>query len=55
MALWNRLQSLDGEARTRLQDIYAKSTFPVEVRGTFAQWIEEQAWYFLHIGLFPPL
>ena len=46
MATWERLQSLGGdESRTKLQEIYTKFSFPIEVRGLFAEWIEEQEWY----------
>lgn len=43
--MWMKLQTLDEEARTRLQEIYAKFNFPLEVRGLFAEWIEAQSWY----------
>ncbi|XP_065053259.1 signal transducer and activator of transcription 5B-like isoform X1 [Rhopilema esculentum] len=44
MALWNKLQTLDDEARTKLGEIYGSNNFPLEVRGMFAEWIESQSW-----------
>eukprot|EP00794_Sanderia_malayensis_P003212 gene3212-3689_t len=46
MAVWLKLQNLlDEDARTKLHEIYGKFSFPLEVRGLFAEWIESQSWH----------
>lgn len=42
MSLWNDLRSLGDIAK--LKDIYEKRNFPVDVRGLFPDWFEEQNW-----------
>lgn len=46
MSLWNELRSLGEESIVKLNDIYMKRNFPVEVRNLFADWFEEQNWNF---------
>ena len=43
--MWNDVRSLGGEENVRkLNDIYMKRNFPVEVRDLFPDWFEEQNW-----------
>jgi len=44
MALWARVQQLNGDAMRQIQLVYGVH-FPIEVRHFFANWIEEQHWY----------
>lgn len=44
--IWNNLKSLGDEYLTRLRELYAKRNFPYEVRGQFADWLEEKNWNF---------
>jgi len=44
MALWARVQQLNGDAMRQIQLVYGVH-FPIEVRHFFANWIEDQHWY----------
>lgn len=44
MALWARTQKLSNEALRQVYTVYSNSSFPLEVRHWFADWIEEKPW-----------
>ena len=51
MALWAKVQQLQGDGWRQMQSVYGVH-FPIEVRHFFAQWIESQPWYVIGVFIY---